>query len=672
MADTAIVENEKLSVREFYPGTWGGLVGDGIGILWPGQSGLIRPWGSAGCDVDLRNMFYMLHNTLIQGAFNLFIQNVLSTPFEMSGGRNQTYKWQDIFFEADFGEGYDVMLGKGLLDLLTLNRGMFLEKVSYGDPDTPIKEGARILAINHLDALRIVMTGNLEYPYLYYSEQTSKMHRLHRTRVIHLVDQPTANTRLPGVGMSALYRAMTVANAQILLGRHQNEMLSDLPPPGLVIFNNVKGEQVEDVMTVFEADRRRDGQSVYRAPVRMEGLNPNEPVSVTFVPLAQVPEGFDYEKYMQTHVNLTALAAGMDPQDIWPLTGAPMGSGQQSKILASKTAGKGYGYWLTRLERVWNTATPRPIEFKYKAQNTEEGIEQANIAKTWTEVINGASFATEQEKRQLAANQIPAFADVLMDEQGNVRLPDDDPKDPAEDVMVEDASQAPGEEAIPIEDQATADDTEQAGKSLRIWRKEFDATYDEFVDEIGAILEDAADGDLNKAAFSARMRTAINTYGRLAFLDGLETGGVDQSTLDDEDKSTVATILAEQSKYVSNVASEIFNSDGGFKGSPTFRAELWGQKTLQSFYYAGVESADKNGMYEFIGDDGAESCSTCKKLKGQVHRMKDWTKKRLRPGLDTDQFDCGGWQCHHYLQKTSGKASGNWKSIEFDYRLLVA
>jgi hypothetical protein len=774
--DTAIIENEKYSVREFTPGVWGGFIGDGMGILWPGQQGLISGWGTWMCDRDLRMFYYFLHNTLIQGTVDLICQTILSTPYEISGGRNVTYQWQDLFFEADFGEGYDDLVWKFLQDYYTLNRGGFMELVSYGDPSTPLQPGARILGINHLDAMRVVLTGNLDIPYQYYSEYTGKLHNLHRSRVIHLVHAPSPNTTYPHYGKSPLYNVLSQSNAQILLGRHQNEMLSDLPPPGLVIFNNVKPENVEQVVKTFEAERRSDGQQVFRAPLKIEGLKPNEQVSVTFVPLASVPQDFDYEKYMRVHVNLVALGFQVDPQDIWPLTGQNLGVGTQGKILASKATGKGYGYMLTRLERKWNTTMPRSAKWKYKAQNADQDQSQATTAKTWVDTANAATDLSQQERRQLLANQVPQFADVLLDEQGNVRLPDDDPKEPGQeivdansDTIATDTTQlAPADNSKPVEPDAIAlpviqqpkqpasPPAEQPKTSSQpsaqpadmklveamleaglitideaqrqlgvpvdskltgfymldgvpvpperisdLWQsrfgrgvvsfdsvlagdsqtttveyaaatkafKDYDATASEFEGEIAAILSDASAGSINKTSFSARMRSAINKYGRLAMLDGLNAGGVETDELDADDKTTLATLLAAQSPYVSNVANEIFNSDGGFKGSPDFRASLWVAKTLEPFYYAGLQSADQNGMYKFVGTDGEESCITCTKLKNQVHRLKDWVRKELVPRVDTENFECGGWQCQHYLEKTDEKAQGTWKAASMFRRM---
>lgn len=667
-ANREIKLNAENSIREFWPGTYGGFMGDGIGIWYGSMGSLLPAWGTLACDRMLREIDYAQHNALWSGAKNIWKQKFLSTPYEISGGRNTTYQWQDIFFEADFGEGYDYMMSKALDDYLTTNRGLFLEKVSYGDPDTPLADGARVLGLNHLDAMRIVFTGNREYPYVYYSEVTNKPHRLHYTRVVHLAFNPSPDTRLYGIGKSPLYDAMTTVNAQILLGRHQNELLSDLPPPGLVLFENIRGEDVGKAMQMFEAQRRMDGESVYRAPLQLEGKDPEKPAKMSFMPLAQVPEGFDYEKYMQTHVNLLALNLQLDPQDIWPLTGQPLGSGTQSKVLQSKTQNKGPGYMLTLMTRQWNNVLPRQLEWKYKAPNAEQDLQTAQIAQSWMTITKDgkqAGILTEDEARQMLANQVPAYADVLLDESGElIRLPDADPKEAGQEVIAQDMNQQMMSEQVqpgtmpptdgqaqelpensPInQDETTGDDAVQL-------TKEYADTKSAFESDLTAIFQDAADGGVSKASFSARLRNSIKTYGKNAYIDGLESGGVDAAEFDETDSSNYADILASQSQYVSGLADTIYTNDNTVAGGAEFKAGLWGNKTLNDFYYKGVESADKNGMYTFTGIDGKESCDTCVDLKGQTHRMKWYVDKRLRPGVDTDNFDCGGWRCQHYLEK---------------------
>lgn len=661
MADAteqAIVTNEKYSVRQFSPNAWGGFVGDAFGFLWPSSSDMLPQWGSIECDIALRVMHYTQHNSLVGGATQLWIEKFLSIPYEISGGRNLTFQWQDLFFESEFGEGYDELVSKGLVDYLTLNRGWFMEVVSYGAPDTPIKEGARILGINHLDALRVYFTGNREWPYLYQSEYGGKLHKLHYTRVIRVARQPSPNTRMFGMGKSALYDTLTVANAQILLGVHQNELLNDLPPPGIVIFNNVKPDEVETAMQQFDYERVKDGENVYRAPLQMSSKNPSQPATVTFVPMSTVPEGYDREKFMAVDVNLTALNYGLDPQDLWPLSGA-LGTGEQSKILAAKTDIKGPGYITTRLTRKWNVVMPRPLTWEYKAQNKAQDQQTANIAKVWTDIANASTFMNDEEKRQLVSNQVGAFADVLLDEQGQVRVFDNDPKEPAQVIIATDAAEL--DTAAPAAEDVTGNSETQLATTQPTVTKAIEATDSAFVSEMKAAMQDGLDRVTTKAGTGARIRGAIVRYVKKAYQDGLEVGGVDPDELDEDDLRLIADYNVWDSQYVTNLVNELY-SESGLQGSVDYRASLWVSTTNRA-YYGGTASADANGMYEFVGDDGAENCSTCRKLKGQIHRMKDWIRKALVPGINHENFECGTWEpnCAHFLERREGaKARGAW------------
>jgi hypothetical protein len=658
MADAteqAIVANEQYSVRQFSPSAWGGMIGagDSFGFLYPARRDLLPAWGTYECDLALRTMHYTQHNSLWGGAVQNFIEKFLSIPYEISGGRNLTFQWQDLFFEAEFGEGYDELVSRGLVDYLTLNRGWFMEKVSYGAPDTPIKEGAKILGINHLDAMRIMFTGNREWPYLYQSEWGGTIHKMHYTRVIHIARQPSPDTMAWGMGKSALYDSITVANAEVLLGRHENELLNDMPPPGIVIFNNVKAEEVQTAMQQFQYERIRDGQNVYKAPLSLSSKDPSQPATVTFVPLATAPEGFDKAKYTQVHVNMLALNLGLDPQDIWPLSSG-LGTGEQSKVLAAKTDVKGPGYVATRLTRKWNVVMPRSIEWQYKAQNAQQDKETANLAKIWTDIANAASFANAEEKRRLVANQVDAFADVLLDENGEVRVFDADPKEPAQIIVAPDDVQLDTE--VPQATDVTTNDSNEEVVADAPVTKDINDTNSAFVEEIQAILSDGVNKTITKAGAAARMRGAIQRYGKSAYQDGLESGGVDETDLSEDDIRIIGDISVHDTQYITDIVNEIY-SETGMTGTPESRAPLW-SKSLTEFYQAGVASADANGIYEWKLGNTEKHCKSCLRMDGQKHRMKDYVRKGIIP--QCSELDCGGYNCDCSLEKSSGKSQGSW------------
>ena len=130
--------------------------------------------------------------------------------------------------------------------------------------------------------------------------------------------------------------------------------------------------------------------------------------------------------------------------------------------------------------------------------------------------------------------------------------------------------------------------------------------------------------------------------------------------LSEADEDRVAELYSAASSYVTKLGGELYKGDGISDGVADNKASAWWNRSMQIFYDEGLLSADRNGMYEFAGSDGEESCDTCTRLKGQRHRLKDWARKGLRPKVDGDNFDCGGFLCEHKLVKVQAKARGKW------------
>lgn len=182
----------------------------------------------------------------------------------------------------------------------------------------------------------------------------------------------------------------------------------------------------------------------------------------------------------------------------------------------------------------------------------------------------------------------------------------------------------------------------------------------EFTSRFEGVLSDIRSGNIdNRRRAGDIIRQMIRTFGYRAFVQGLEDGGV-SDTPSEDDEIEIARLRSEQTSYVANLTRVLIREDGVTDAQAAGKPDMWFKKAIMPFYYAGYESAKANAMMEFAGDDGEESCSTCKRLKGQRHRLKDWKRKQLRPQVDTENFICGGWKCSHILIPTTGKAQGKW------------
>ncbi len=693
------------SVEEFEPPDAFGstaFASDWFWFITP-PADLLPPWGLRQRDLELRRFAYNPHNWLAIGAITNEINRYAATPWELKGGRSDTEQFTDVFQNAEFDEGYGTFITKVLWDYFTQDFGAVIEVVAGGDPNGPI--GNRpVLGLNHLDSLRCIATGNLEYPIIYWSHRTGTMHRMHRERVIRIIDMPSPEERAYNNGLCALSRVIAIVNAQILLSKHQNESLSDMPPTGLMTLQNVKPGEWMQVMAQYEAGRKADGASVYRNFAYMESQNPGEAVKAEVIRFSMLPDNFSYREYIEMYVNGTALGLGIDPQDIWPLTGQALGTGAQSQVLHAKGKSKTFGTLMRKFERVWNIAVlPEALEFTHKYNDPLSDQEEAATAKLWIEAANLAPASAEQ-KLQLIANKVPAYADVLLDESGQLRLPDVDKKPVGvlgDGIISEDANTLAANVETPVTQtdsggstpvallgqRGTADEgtigkalperpgldagvdepghagTASSPQDAALRRrgldlgdavvKDIQATRLDFEGDFADAVSAAQDDDISRRRFGIVARALITRYGRQAYTDGLEEGGVEEG-MSDEDRSTTNSLIAEQSSYVTDFADRLFD---GSEATPEARASAWFQKSVYPFYLAGLQSSDSDGLYEWVYGD-TEHCADCQRLNGQKHRMSEWMDSGWLP--KSSELECHGDNCSCELVKARGRASGEY------------
>jgi HK97 family phage portal protein/2'-5' RNA ligase len=141
---------------------------------------------------------------------------------------------------------------------------------------------------------------------------------------------------------------------------------------------------------------------------------------------------------------------------------------------------------------------------------------------------------------------------------------------------------------------------------------------------------------------------------RSGFIEGMNAGGVTDEP-DDDDNVAIRKLVDDANSYVSSFVDTLYG-DGISDAQAALKAGQWWKKGILPAYYAGFESAKANALMVFTGRDGVDSCAQCTRWWGVKRRLKWWTKNKLRPQVDTESFDCGGYECNHYLDEVTGKA----------------
>lgn len=208
----------------------------------------------------------------------------------------------------------------------------------------------------------------------------------------------------------------------------------------------------------------------------------------------------------------------------------------------------------------------------------------------------------------------------------------------------------------------TDDDTDSIFADAKTWlsQKSIQSTRLDFEMEMEGFIEEARAERLTRRRFGTLMRSVIRKYGIRAYRDGLMDGGVEDGAMDTEDYQEAESLIAQQSVYVTDFANTLYDkgiSDAQAYGKP----EMWFNKSLMPLYQAGLASADRNGLYEWVLGKTEQHCKTCLALNGQRHRMKEYTKRNLVPQASI--LECKGFNCDCRLVKSTGRAKGRFPSI---------
>lgn len=388
---------------------------------------LLPQWGLRSRDRALRQFYRAIHGGLFQGAVSGFVKKVKATPWEIKGPPRKTKYFQTLLQNANFGAGWGTFVSKVLTDYLTQDFGSVVEIIGRGDPMEALPDWDAITGISTIDSLSCGATDNPTYPLVYQSRKMPQgIHVLHSDRAKRLIDMPDPDELALDTGLCAMSRAVSPANVQILMGRYQNEKLNDMPPSGIMTVSGLNDLQIDRAMNKYEHDRRAAGQSVFRNVMRLPGLDPDKPPQITFTQFSQLPDNFDYRQYMETAVDMFAAALNIDRQEFWTLASKTMGSGTQSEILHSKSERKGFADAYSMLERLINLFLPPDLEFAFKFQDRESDKQDAERAQLWVTIAYSATDLTREQRLLLMANNVEQLADVILDDKGQIKLPDDD------------------------------------------------------------------------------------------------------------------------------------------------------------------------------------------------------------------------------------------------------
>lgn len=388
-------------------------------------------WGAPG-RADKMRQFSQSEPILI-GALSSMTSKAVSLDWQISGGRNRVLRYQELLAEAEAGAGWSFFLDRWLQDYHVADQGGFIELGRQG------KRGP-VIGLYNMDAGCCQLTARQKSPMAYYPRVYSgaiggKRIPFEPGDYARIVDMPSPNEAMGGMGFSACSRAFKVAKVLQALYAYEDERLRDMPIPGIAAITGMTSAEVKAAFNLYEQKRAAKEQVTFKGVLWLAAQSsPINPIDVKLTSFASLPEGFDKRTTIELYVYTLALDFGVDVREFWPAsqTGATKA---EAEVQAEKAKGKGFGRMLSSVERALNwDVLPEGLEFAFDQKDSTDDLLRETIREkviaNISALAGGQIVSIEEARRWLVELEMAPewLAETdLATVHGNANVGDEDP-----------------------------------------------------------------------------------------------------------------------------------------------------------------------------------------------------------------------------------------------------
>lgn len=201
------------------------------------------------------------------------------------------------------------------------------------------------------------------------------------------------------------------------------------------------------------------------------------------------------------------------------------------------------------------------------------------------------------------------------------------------------------------------------GRKAQIFASKQFGTYEALRGDYWARIYDTVyaylDGNKPITLYRNSMSNLVTDYFQEAAELGWQEGG-GELPLDDETQAWLDGRISTETGFIKDLFIGLRdNSIPDYVHEAFARADGY-SATLDGIFGEAKMRGSKNITLEFGGEDGAESCPDCQKMKGKHHTIKYILDNDLIPRPGNDAYECKGYKCQHYWfdPKTGARYDG--------------
>lgn len=343
-----------------------GGIGQFMVLRWlAGSANEVPPYWSTGRDRWLRAFVYT--NGAIKTAVSTFVNKLVTIPWSIQAvdrsvsrhvqsavDLEQTLRRTSGSMSSGPLRGLKSSLKMFTKDYLTQDNGAFMLVLGKGRADGPIVGAPG--GMMHLDSALCVRTRDDEFPVKFLNAGRggdSKEYKIHYTRIIEMVNLPSAEIDLNGIGLCPVSCCLEAAQELYDIYQYNREMFGSKPPRQILYAKSgATVKTMVDAIAAWQLKLENDNRTHFGGTLLMAPRGMGQTMELDKVDLARMPE--DFNRRDVTTINKSEIAAsfGLDLRDLAYTLGAPSRTGD-AEVQDRKGRGKGIGEFIeTFVERV--------------------------------------------------------------------------------------------------------------------------------------------------------------------------------------------------------------------------------------------------------------------------------------------------------------------------------
>lgn len=345
----------------------------GVGYMmlrWLANSkDVVPPYWSRARDKWLRQFVY--ENGPIKTAVNTFVSKAVTIPWSVEPRdravtrhvRNaklleQALRRNSGSMSSGPIRGFKSAFKMFIKDYLTQDNGAFMLVLGGGRADGPIVGAPS--GLMHLDSALCNRTRDDEFPVKFLNAGRggdSKEYKIHYTRIVEMVNLPSGEIDLNGIGLCAVSCCIEAAQELYDLYQYSREMFGSKPPRQILYAKSgATIKTIIDAISAWQIKLESENRTHFGGTLLMAPRGMGQTLELDKVDLARMPEDFNRRDVTTIDKSEIAAAFGLDLRDLAYTLGAPSRTGD-AEVQDRKGRGKGIGEFLEtfteRMEEVY-------------------------------------------------------------------------------------------------------------------------------------------------------------------------------------------------------------------------------------------------------------------------------------------------------------------------------